>query len=46
MQKTKKVLKICFYKWLEEDRQFKEKHLEESLLDSHSEEVKTSSVIY
>ena len=46
MQKTKKVLKICFYKWLVEDRQFKGKHLEENPLDSHLEEVKTSSVIY
>ena len=46
MQETKKVLKICFCKWLAEDQQFKEKHLEESLLDSHSEEVKISSVIY
>ena len=46
MQETKKVLKICFCKWLAEDQQFKEKHLEESLLDSNSEEVKTSSVIY
>ena len=46
MQKTKKVLKICFYKWLAEDRQFKEKHSEVSLPDSHLEVVKTSSVIY